>query len=77
MKKLEALTSIKKDVLNTAALKNIAGGYARPGDRRMLVTGGHVYNGNSYSADRAWEEAFGDISGSVKWAHIATTHLND
>lgn len=71
--KLDALTSIKKDALDTNALKSVTGGIKRmtPSNRP------HDFQGITYSSDRVWEETFHDANtGELKWAHYATTHLN-
>jgi hypothetical protein len=71
--KLDALTSIKKDVLDTNALKSITGGR-----KRMTVSGANDFNNVHYSADRDYEVEFADAdTGEIKWAYVARTHVND
>jgi hypothetical protein len=71
--KLDALTSIKKDALDTNALKSISGG------RLRMSTSGATPRGEiTYSSDRVYQEEFYDqTSHTFKWAHYGTTYLND
>jgi PHP family Zn ribbon phosphoesterase len=63
--KLDALTSIKKDTLDTNALKSVTGGRTR-----IIPSGGGVYGGIAYSSDRTYEVEFTDIhTGELKWAY--------